>query len=664
VTDDDTGAQTHKPAAAGTGGRRHVRQRDRCTVCGVAAGRAIGWRTRRRVCPGCLVLERTPCARCGVDARPADGADALCAHCQSGRNQPCARCGQFTVIRDGSRSPRCESCYQRPRKPCGRCGRVRAIVRLAVDGDPDLCAVCWRGPVMTCEGCGHVGPCRGQRSDRMLCERCRPVAPRECARCGRPARTIAHWPEGPVCAHCYRRALRAKGTCPICDNVARLLRYPGFETAVCRDCAGAPPTHVCADCGAEDELYERGRCARCTLADRLTALLGEQSAREHRGLQPLFIALHDAPTPRGVLRWLQSPSPAIKALEGIAAGEVALTHKALDGLIPSRSILFLSDLLVAVGALPARDPALARLERWITEHLDTIEDPDERQLVRTYARWVVLRRYRCASRRAPLNDGVIGRAKTELKAASALLAFLADRDVQPAGIRQSDIDAWLADGPSIRYVARPFVTWAIRRGVMAKIDLPALNRQLVGLPIDINARTATARRLLHAPDISASDRVAGALVVIYAQPLSRITRLTVDDVELCADSVTLRLGDSPLQLDAPLDDHLRTVLGARRSPAAAALEPAERWLFPGAAPGRPIGALALGRRLKRLGIEGPTNRRTALLELSRQIPAPLLASLLGIHVTTAAKWGQLAGHHQSDYLALRDTDRVAPRADS
>jgi len=39
--------------------------------------------------------------------------------------------------------PQCQRCYQRPVGKCGRCGRVRTIVRLAVDGDPDLCALCW-----------------------------------------------------------------------------------------------------------------------------------------------------------------------------------------------------------------------------------------------------------------------------------------------------------------------------------------------------------------------------------------------------------------------------------------------------------------------------------------------------------------------------------------
>jgi hypothetical protein len=36
------------------------------------------------------------------------------------------------------------------------------------------------------------------------------------------------------------------------------------------------------------------------------------------------------------------------------------------------------------------------------------------------------------------------------------------------------------------------------------------------------------------------------------------------------------------------------------------------------------------------------------------LPTTRRAALLGIHVNTAAKWGQLAGHNQADYLALRD----------
>jgi hypothetical protein len=101
--------------------------------------------------------------------------------------------------------------------------------------------------------------------------------------------------------------------------------------------------------------------------------------------------------------------------------------------------------------------------------------------------------------------------------------------------------------------------WAIRRGAIAKVDLPARDRDLVGLPVDINARTEAARRLLHAPGISSSDRLAGALVV-----LSRITRLTVDDVDLADD--TAACGSAKARCSST---RRSPTTSARRSPPAA-----------------------------------------------------------------------------------------------
>ena len=41
---------------------------------------------------------------------------------------------------------------------------------------------------------------------------------------------------------------------------------------MCADCAGLPRTHLCALCGVEDKLFEKGRCARCSLRSRASAL--------------------------------------------------------------------------------------------------------------------------------------------------------------------------------------------------------------------------------------------------------------------------------------------------------------------------------------------------------------------------------------------------------
>jgi hypothetical protein len=193
-----------------------------------------------------------------------------------------------------------------------------------------------------------------------------------------------------------------------------------------------------------------------------------------------------------------------------AAGELALSHESLDRLPSSRALGFLEHLLVASGALPARDPALARLERWIDARLAAIEDPQQEQLVRTFARWVVLRRYRNRSQQSDLSDALVGRAKAELNAAAALLAWLAERDTELGACRQADIDVWLAQGPPSRRLARPFVRWAISRGLMARLDFPAGDRELTAHPLDPERRASAARRLLHDAGIDPADRVAGA----------------------------------------------------------------------------------------------------------------------------------------------------------
>ena len=95
------------------------------------------------------------------------------------------------------------------------------------------------------------------------------------------------------------------------------------------------------------------------------------------------------------------------------------------------------------------------------------------------------------------------------------------------------------------------------------------------------------------------------------------------------------------------------MLAAAPSPWATAAVGESRWLFPGGAPGRPMDARVLSLRLKRIGVDCAHARRTALMQLGGEIPAPVIADLLGIHVETANKWAQIAGRPWGDYPTLR-----------
>jgi len=64
-----------------------------------------------------------------------------------------------------------------------------------------------------------------------------------------------------------------------------------------------------------------------------------------------------------------------------------------------------------------------------------------------------------------------------------------------------------------------------------------------------------------------------------------------------------------------------------------------------------LNAAYLGGRLRRLGVATMPGRRRALVHLAGQLPAAVLADLLGIRATTAVYWSQAAGSDWTTYAA-------------
>jgi hypothetical protein len=514
---------------------------------------------------------------------------------------------------------------------------------------------CYQLPRAVCARCGRERPCNFAASDRPVCAACSPRAAAECARCGERRPPTARWPEGPVCDPCYNAALRRRGRCARCGEVRRLVAPPGTAADTCAICAGALVTHACCDCGIEDKLYEKGRCSRCSLHRRARELLSAGTSHIPPGLADVFEAITATRQPRSALNWLRNGAGAVLLAE-VAAGRLAATHEALDAHPHQRAADYLRHMLTAGGALPPRDEELARTEQWLAELLARVSDPASRRLVQSFATWQVMRRLRRSAAASTRPRSPTAHARNQIKAAAGFLTWLAGRGQPLAGCRHADVDDWLATGPGAWQV-RGFLAWAARGGHCHPFTIPGPGRAH-GTATSPDQRWALAARLLHDGSLDPTDRVAGCLLLLYGQQLSRIAALTTGQV-ICRDGAAfVRFGQHDVPVPEPLGAALHELIRNGRAHTGVGSPARTRWLFPGGMPGKPITASQLGERLRALGIYAMPGRRAALTDLAAKMPAAVLADLLHLTPGTAVRWMHEAGGDWSRYAASLARERV------
>jgi hypothetical protein len=302
---------------------------------------------------------------------------------------------------------------------------------------------------------------------------------------------------------------------------------------------------------------------------------------------------------------------------------------------------------------------MARLEYWIARVIAARPDPGERKLLHHYATWHVVRRLRGRLAGADTTRGQSAAARSNIRAAIVLLDWLSARGLTLATARQGDLEAWLASPEAThRDAAGNFIRWA-RRQKLTRLDFAAVRWAGPTGVIDTETRWEQARWLLHDDTVSPEDRVAGLLVLLYAQTASRIVRLTLDHVHASDSEVRLKLGREPILLPGPLDGLVRQVTAARKGHAAIGDPGTSHWLFPGGRPGRALSAFRMTERLNHLGIRTGQSRSAALFQLATDLPAGVLAKMLGIHIAVAVAWQRASSGDWAAYAA--EISRRAPR---
>jgi hypothetical protein len=422
-------------------------------------------------------------------------------------------------------------------------------------------------------------------------------ARRTCGRCGRIGFHSSHFPDGYVCSTCLHAALSIRGACPGCGTYRALPGLRADRAAICRDCAGISRYFTCLHCDYEGNLAAGRLCHPCAVTWNITQIFGSTSHLSS-AMASLAGALAAAPNPAATARWL-----ALRPIRGLLAdlvtGRLPLTHQALAARTDWKSTIYLRDLLVTCGALPAADRQLADYEAWVHRRLALLagHHPHER-LLRQFSLWHQLPRMRAKAAAMPLPPSARKYAEQRFIQAENFLTWTATLGCRPADLTQADIDTWHATA-AIHQVqaACSFLSWAMAGRHIPACQLPAL-------------RFNTGEAITQDGD----------------------------------GRVHISFGNPPAPVPEPFASLLLQLITDR--PAATG-----NWLFAGRNPGQPAAYSTIFTQLRNLGFPMRTARISALRQLVTQAPAPVIAQALGFHYTTTERQHANAGATWNRYPA-------------
>lgn len=397
---------------------------------------------------------------------------------------------------------------------------------------------------------------------------------------------------------------------------------PGRDGAAqrCRTCAGITSDLDCHRCGTEGEPYRRGLCARCSLRDDLNELLLSHDQTPQPGLVSLIDVLAGVDRPESIHTWKRSPK-VTGLLRGLGDGSLTLEHSSFDTAPAGSAREHIRALLVHHGLLPDRDRHLARFESWLQQELASIPDHAVRRPLEQFGTWHHLRRIR--RRLGQDLQASVHHSIQEITETGRFLHWLAEHGRTISTCQQADIDRWLAEGPTTRYSIRTFIVWASKQNLCSGLTVGFRQARSIRL-VTQDDRLTWLSRLLVGDTETLPYRVAGILMLLYAQPLVRIVGLRTDRIQTTPTEIRILLGTEATAVPEPFAGLLRDHLNARPNMRTANTG-GNPWLFPSTRAGHHLHPTTLTMRLRNLGVDLLGARNAALRDLVQRVPAPVVA---------------------------------------
>ena len=107
----------------------------------------------------------------------------------------------------------------------------------------------------------------------------------------------------------------------------------------------------------------------------------------------------------------------------------------------------------------------------------------------------------------------------------------------------------------------------------------------------------------------------------------------------------------PVVLPEPLAGLVLRLTAVRHGHASTGDQGTSPWLLPGGRPGQPISPYRVSERLRQIGIRPGPAHSTALFQLATELPAAILARMVGIHIDVAVAWQRASAGDWMTYAA-------------
>ncbi|WP_139043235.1 hypothetical protein [Mycobacterium lentiflavum] len=343
-----------------------------------------------------------------------------------------------------------------------------------------------------------------------------------------------------------------------------------------------------------------------------------------------------------------------EALRVLATAEGPLTHATVDACPPGQARHYLRALLVEANVLERRDEPIERLETWIEEFTAALA-PRHAALLEPYARWGILRTARRRAVRRGFSTNAADACRERIRTALRLIEHVESSGRQISDLTQAILEDWTAgDRNRTRRIAG-FVTWLNKRGVVDNVSV-ARGPQVP--PSEISDEHDHRRRIANLLDehcgIELSIRVAGLLVLLYGAQLTHIERLTTADVISKGPRTGLVLVQHPIDLPESVADLVdRLAQQASQNPRAQVPDSDAHYLFPGGRAHEPIHTRTLSVKLAAAGIPTRLSRNHAMVALTSDLPAAVVAAQLGLSASATTLWAKFGQRDRTEYLLAR-----------